>query len=218
MPRKLVALIVSVIVVFALSLNIVDSYISSFSKQYCYDTLEVIPEHNVGLILGTSRILPNGKLNSYYNLRIDAAVNLFKHNKVKYFLISGDNSRKDYDEPAMIKNDLITKGIPENIIYRDYAGFRTLDSIIRANIIFNLNDFTIISQKFHNERAIFLARNNNLKAIGYNAKMPGDGKQRLVVLLREKLARIMAVLDLYVFNTQPKFLGDPIEIGKTPPN
>ena len=186
--RKIFIGICLLILFFVISIFITDSFVSSFAEQYCFNSANEIPSHKVAIILGTSRTLSNGKLNSYYRLRIEAAYLLYKANKVQYFLISGDNSSKDYDEPSMIRKDLIEKGIPESIIYRDYAGFRTLDSIVRATQIFNLKNFIVISQKFHNERAVFLARKKGLNAIGFNAKMPDNGKQRFIAKIREKFA------------------------------
>jgi SanA protein len=120
-------------------------------------------------------------------------------------LVSGDNSQKDYDEPTDFKKDLIAKGIPEDRIFLDYAGFRTLDSIVRAKEVFGQTSITIISQKFHNQRAIYIAKQFGIDAIGFNAKDVYNSH------FREYLARSKASLDL-VFNVQPKFLGEKIVI------
>lgn len=195
-----------------------DSYIRSVSSPYCFDSVQAIPHCKVGLVLGTTPILSNGNANSYYRLRIEAAERLFKSQKVDYLLISGDNSRREYDEPSAMKNDLIFRGIPESKIYRDYAGFRTLDSVVRANAIFGLDEFIVISQRFHNERAVFIALSRGLKATAYDADLPLDWGQGYFQWLREKLARGMAILDIFLLNKQPKFFGSKIEIGVSPPN
>ncbi len=169
-----------------------------------------IPKNKVGLLLGTSKTLANGTLNGYYVNRINAAVALFKAKKIDFILISGDNSRETYDEPSDFKNDLIAKGIPAEKIVLDYAGFRTLDSVVRAKEIFGQLSITIISQEFHNERAVFLAENYGIKAIGYNAKDVST-RYGFKVLLREYLARTKVFIDI-LFHVQPKFLGDQIEI------
>ena len=101
--------------------------------------------------------LKNGNNNLYFDYRILAAVELYKAGKIKYILISGDNRKKDYNEPEEMKKALIQKGVPAKFIYLDYAGFRTLDSVVRAKEVFGQNQLTIISQRFHNERAIYLA-------------------------------------------------------------
>ncbi|MBF0409729.1 MAG: YdcF family protein [Candidatus Riflebacteria bacterium] len=218
MRKKIILSVVSLILILIVAaVFLADSYIASFSQNYCYDEVEKIPEKKVALILGTSPVAASGRTNSFYKLRIDAAEVLYNAKKVQHFLVSGDNSTKEYDEPTCIRNDLIKRGIPAEIIYRDYAGFRTLDSIIRANRIFSLNDFIVVSQKFHNERAVFLARTNGLNAFGYNALLPDNGRIKASHKLRELLARAKAILDVFVLSTKPKFLGDKIEIGKTSP-
>ena len=131
--------------------------------------------------------------------------------KIDYILISGDNGTNTYDEPTTMKNDLITKGIPASRIYLDYAGFRTLDSIIRAKEIFTLQKFTIISQKFHNERAIFIAENKGINAIGFNAR-DVNIHYGLKTQIRERFARVKMIIDLLI-GKQPKYLGKKIPIG-----
>ena len=180
-------------------------------SKYTYNNINEITKNKVGLLLGTAKSLTSGYENLYYTYRINATVQLYKNNKIEYILISGDNSRSDYDEPSDMKNDLIKRGIPENKIYLDYAGFRTLDSIIRAKEIFGQDQITVISQQFHNERSIFIAKNKGIKAIGFNAKNVPI-KYGIKVIIREKLARVKVVLDI-IFNKKPKFLGDKITIG-----
>ncbi|WP_282013730.1 SanA/YdcF family protein [Marinifilum flexuosum] len=175
-----------------------------------YNSTTKIPHNKVGLFLGTAKYVSNGQINLYYKYRIDAAVALFKAGKIKFILVSGDNSTKEYDEPSTIKKDLISKGIPANKIYLDYAGFRTLDSVVRCKEIFGQNSITIISQQFHNERAIYIANCKDIHAIGFNAK-DVSVHYGFKTQLREKLARVKMVIDL-VIGKEPKFLGDKIEI------
>jgi SanA protein len=190
--------------------QIVTKLVDAKSKDYVYDSLTEIPANRVGLILGTSKYLTNGRLNLYYQYRIDAAVRLYKGGKIRYILISGDNGTIYYNEPITIKKDLMKRGIPEAVIYLDYAGFRTLDSVVRAKEIFGLNRFTVISQRFHNQRAVFIGRNKGLDVIGYNARTVSR-KYGFKTRQREKLARLKMVLDL-LFKKKPKFSGEPIEI------
>ncbi len=186
-------------------------YIIKKTAGKTFDTTEKIPYNKVGLVLGTAKYLKNGQLNRYFLLRVNATVKLFQAHKIDYILISGDNSRLDYDEPNDFKTELVLRGIPENRIILDYAGFRTLDSVVRAKEVFGQKNLTIISQKFHNQRAVFLAENKGLNAVGFNA---GDitGKYGLKTHIREYLARTKALLDL-LFKVQPKFLGPKISIG-----
>jgi len=175
-----------------------------------FDSSTKIPKNKVGVVLGTTKLLSNGNVNLYYKYRLRAAIELFKKGKITHILVSGDNSTKTYDEPTDFKDDLIRAGIPESRIYLDYAGFRTLDSMVRAKEVFGQDEFTVISQKFHNERAVYLAEHFDIKAIAFNAK-DVSGRYGLRVQLREYLARVKVFVDV-LFNVQPKFLGKQIQI------
>ena len=175
-----------------------------------YTDVKSIKKNKVGLLLGTSKLLANGRINLYYQFRVDAAVALYKAGKINFILVSGDNSTVDNDEPTDFKNDLIKKGVPAEKIILDYAGFRTLDSVVRAKEIFGQSEITIISQQFHNERAIYLAEKYDISAIGFNAK-DVSGRYGYKVQLREYLARTKVFVDL-VFGVKPKFLGKKIVI------
>ena len=144
--------------------------IESKTQNFVTDDIEKLPNQKVGVLLGTSKTLPSGYKNYYFYYRIDAAEKLYKSGKIEYIIVSGDNSRKDYNEPEDMKNELINRGIPTDRIYEDFAGFRTLDSVVRAKEIFGQNSYIIISQKFHNERAVYLAQKNGIEAFGFNAK------------------------------------------------
>ncbi|MDX1463163.1 MAG: ElyC/SanA/YdcF family protein, partial [Marinirhabdus sp.] len=178
--------------------------ITSIASHQLFDEVQAIPKKRVGVLLGTAKYTDNGRLNLYYSSRLKAAIDLFQYHKIDFILVSGDNSRCDYDEPTDFMNDLIALGIPEDCIYLDYAGFSTLDSVLRAHQIFGANDFTIISQKFHNERALYLAQQHNIEAIGYNATEV-TGSFGLKTNLREYAARCKAVIDV-IFKVEPKFL------------
>ena len=187
-----------------------DRAVSNAAKGKLFAETTSIPYNKVGLLLGTGKYLNNGNLNYYYQYRIEAATELIKSGKVKCLVISGDNSRKDYNEPETMKQDLIQQGVDSNLIYLDYAGFRTFDSVVRLREIFGQTSATIISQPFHNERAVFIASKENISAIAFNAK-DVTGNAGLKVQLREKLARVKVYLD-YLTNKQPKFLGPRVEI------
>lgn len=180
------------------------------SKGKTFSKSDVIPKNRVGLVLGTAKRLKSGYLNLYFKYRIEATVELYRKGKIEFILISGDNSSKGYDEPTDFKDALIAKGIPEEKIYLDYAGFRTLDSVVRAKKIFGQDNITIISQQFHNERAIFIAEHYGIKAIGFNARTV-SARYGIKVKWREYLARTKVFIDL-VFGVNPKFLGKTIDI------
>ncbi len=118
-----------------------------------------------------------------------------------------------YNEPRMMKKDLVGLGIPDSVLFLDYAGFRTLDAVVRAKKIFGQDSVIIISQKFHNTRAIFLAQYFNLNAIGYNAKNVSFSNSPKT-FIREYFARVAAFLDVEIFHTQPKFLGEKESMPK----
>jgi len=182
------------------------------TRSSVYDNVNDVPNTKVGLVLGTSKYLANGRINLYFKYRIEAAYELYKSGKIKYIVVSGDNHRTEYNEPQQMKDDLIALGVPAEIIYLDYAGFRTLDSVVRMKEIFGQSEFTIISQQFHNERAIYIANHYDIKAYGYNASNVNI-KAGLKTQLREKFARVKVFVD-FIIHKQPKFLGEPIEIGK----
>ena len=169
-----------------------------FSKGKIYDNVKEIPYKEVGLLLGTSPTTVNGWTNIYYTYRIDAAVKLYKAKKISRILISGDGKEKSYDEPKYMRRDLIKRGIPAHKITLDKKGLRTYDSVINAKETFGLSNFTVISQRFQNERAIYLAGHNDIDAIGFNAKdAPNQkGKSAVKVRIREVFAKVKVFMDL----------------------
>ena len=185
--------------------------IKKASKPYVSADLKTLSDFKVGLLLGTRKNLPNGDPNEFFFNRIDAAAKLYKNNKIQYILISGDNSTAGYSEPVDMKNELLKQGIPDSVIYLDYAGFRTLDSVVRAKEVFGQRRFLVISQKFHNERAVYIARAMGIEAFGYNAK-DVTAYKGFKTRIREYFARVKVYLDL-IFGVQPRFLGERIEIG-----
>ncbi len=199
------------VVLTLLTIFLIDIWVKKSTQAQLYTSIEDIPKLKVGLLLGTIKHLKSGHVNLYYSYRIDAAEQLYKNGKVEYILISGDNSRTEYDEPTDMKNDLIAKGIPENKIYLDYAGFRTLDSVVRAKAIFGQDKVTVISQPFHNERAVFISKKKGMQNIGFNAKSVSSS-YGWKIEVREKLARVKMILDIMV-GKEPKFYGEEIKIG-----
>lgn len=189
-------------------------HISNYSKRFLYSDLSLVPTNKVGLLLGTSPVTLSGNVNLFFKYRMEAAKEIFENKKIEYILVSGDNRTPAYNEPKYMRNHLLKLGINKDAIVPDYAGRRTLDSVLRSNEIFNQNKITIISQKFHNERAIFIARKNGIDAIGYNAKYPYDKYFSNIyintkIFLRELLARDIAVFDILI-GKKPEILGESI--------
>jgi SanA protein len=208
--KRLPVVILLLLVVIALiTIYVCNKIIVSSAKGKLYDDTKTIPFNKVGLLLGTSKFV-NKHINPFYSYRIQAAAALIKEHRIKYLIISGDNGSKNYNEPERMREDLITDGIDSTIIYLDYAGFRTFDSIKRLKEIFGQDSVTIISQQFHNERAIYIASKEGINAIGFNAT-DVSASQGFRTILREKLARVKVFLDFW-FGKKPKYLGSKIII------
>lgn len=200
------------LLLLAVLLVILADYLVSDMRKYSYQDAALIPYNKVAVVLGTSRFLSDGGRNEYFHNRIAAAAELYRQGKASYFLVSGDNATLSYNEPREMRRALIRAGIPAERIYSDYAGFRTLDSIVRANAVFGQRSYTIVSQQFHNERALYLARHFGIQAIGFNAR-DVDAYSGLKTRIRELMARVLCLLDVYILDKQPKFLGEPVLIG-----
>lgn len=170
------------------------------------DTPDKVPPREYALLLGTSKFTYSGMVNPYYRYRIVAAAELYKAGKVKKIIASGDNSTKYYNEPATMRADLVASGVAERDIIMDFAGLRTLDSVVRCRDKFGVSAPVIITQKYHAHRALFLSKKFGLDgAVAYAAKSPDTLTYRLRNELRESLARAKAVLDFYVLKTTPKY-------------
>ncbi len=206
-PFGIVALLV-VVLVFPWYAN---SLVSNAGIDKTYTRLEEVPNTRVGLLLGTSRFVKSGSKNLYFKYRIEAATSLLKSGKIQYLIISGDNGNKSYDEPTDMKNELVANGIDSTKLYLDYAGFRTFDSIIRAKEVFGQDTLLIISQNFHNERAIYIANRLGIHAIGFNSK-DVQMAYGLKTVIREWFARVKVIVDFW-FGVESKFLGEKIKVG-----
>lgn len=184
--------------------------IQSETQDHITEDLASLPAQKVGLVLGTSKTLANGYKNDYFYYRIDAAERLYKSGKVHYLIVSGDHSLKHYNEPEDMTNELVARGIPREHIFQDFAGLRTLDSVLRAQTIFGQKAFIVVSQKFHNERAVFIAQKHGIEAYGYNAE-DVNRYAGFKTQIREYFARAKVFLD-FLFGVTPKFGGEKIAI------
>lgn len=176
-----------------------------------YNKIDDLPEQKVGLVLGTSKYVIGGNTNYYFKYRIDAAVSLYEAGKIQYILVSGDNGTTSYNEPRDMYTALIEAGIPKEKIVLDFAGFRTLDSIVRCKEVFMQESFVIVSQEFHNQRAIFLAHAHGINAIAFSAK-DVQKKNGIKTRIRELFAKTKVFIDL-ALEKRPKYLGEQVEIG-----
>jgi SanA protein len=183
-----------------------NSAAQSAGESVLYDDIDELPSESnkrVALVFGCAQKI-NGNTNLYFKYRIEAAYDLWEAGKVRGFIVSGDNSRDDYNEPEDMKQALIEKGVPADKIVCDFAGLRTMDSVVRVEKIFGIQDVILVSQKFHNERAAYIAQKRGIDAIGYNAQdVKGRETQK-----REYLARVRMWADENILKTTPKYLGE----------
>lgn len=193
-----------------------DRHVEESAAGRVYDDLDALPHRDIALVLGTSKY-SRGRLNSFYTGRIRAAAELYHAGKVDGILVSGDNGTVEYNEPAEMRADLVALGVPAEHITADYAGFRTLDSIYRAGDVFGLDSYTIVSQPFHIERALYLADQKGHDAVGYAARGP-QGVHFQRNRAREILARANAVLDVEILHIGPKYLGEPVYVNRRTAN
>ena len=215
MFRKLLFAFCVLVTLSVLSLIVAKIVIARAAKDKTYSDVSLVPHRRVGLVLGCPKRVFGGWSNPYFENRIAAAAELYHHRKIDYLVVSGDNHVQGYDEPTDMKNALVDKGVPSARIYLDYAGFRTLDSVVRVMEIFGQDKVTIISQEFHNQRAIFLADHHGIDTIGFNAPEVGL-RYGLRTVGREQFAKVKAVLDVYLLHKQPHFLGQKIAVGYPP--
>jgi SanA protein len=185
-------------------------WVINSTRGQLYNTVESVPFRKIGLLLGTNKTW-HGAENPYFKYRIDAAVELYRAGKIKHIIVSGDNHLSYYDEAKDMKDSLLKQGVPDSCITLDYAGFRTLDSMVRCLEIFGQDSVTVISQAFHNERAIFIANYYKMHAVAFNAQDPPTVFS-LQTRVREYLAKFKAVLDLYLLHTSPHFLGEKVKV------
>lgn len=208
LPLGLIGLAVALLLLGSL-------WVEQSTQPYVFAGIEGLPANDVGLLLGTSPYSRKGNENVLFQHRIDAAAALYRAGKIRHVLASGSNPDETYNEPRKMFYALVAAGVPAEAITLDFAGFRTLDSVIRAQAVFKLEKYTVISQRFHVHRAVFIARHHGIDAIAYAPPETKD-RQRRRQLVRETLARANAILDMFLLETQPRFLGQPEKINLEP--
>ena len=201
------------IFIVILGVFVCNIWVIKSTDQNVFYTYDSLPENNVALVLGTSKKKMDGSPNPFFENRIKTAVSLFTSGKIKHFIVSGDNRTKYYNEPIEMRKALMSAGVPGSAITLDYAGLRTLDSVIRSKEIFGQDRITIITQPFHSYRALFISKYYDIQAVAFVADEPSE-EGHLQVYFREYLARTKAVIDLYILKTAPRHLGEkePVKI------
>ena len=194
---------VVVVLVFAGAMLVLASnwWVVRTTEGQIYFSIHALPANDVGLVLGTSKFVRTGKENLFFRYRMEATARLWKEGKVKYLILSGNNDSEYYNEPADMQQALVRLGIPASVMTLDYAGYRTFDSVVRCKDVFNQEKITIISQNFHNARALYIGNHEGIDAVAFAAQDVPDGYS-LRTLVREYLARPYALLDVYVLRPQ----------------
>jgi SanA protein len=200
------------IIGFSLLIFSANVWVIKSTEDKVFSDYRELPTNEVGLVLGTSNKLTNGSPNPFFENRIKTAAALYHEKKVSHFILSGDNRTRYYNEPIEMKKALVKLGVPASAITLDYAGLRTLDSIVRSKEIFGQDKITIITQPFHCYRAIFISNYYNMDAVAVVASEPAE-ENKFNVYFREYFARTKAILDLYILKTAPRHLGDKEPIG-----
>lgn len=212
--RRLIRFAAVLAVLLVLFVAGANTYITAANRERLYTDIARVPSADVALVLGTSPRLQNGGQNKHFAGRMDAAAALYRAGKVRHLLVSGDNRTPYYNEPVMMKKALVARGVPAKAITYDFAGFRTLDSVIRAKEVFQLERCLIVTQRYHNTRALEIARATGLDAYGFSPP-DVDFANSFATECREVLARVGTLLDLYLLDRAPHFLGkaEPITLA-----
>ena len=221
---------ITIVMMLCIALMLVcNQIVVNNAKGKVFSNIDSIKSNKVGLLLGTTPQARFDRITNYFFIyRIDAAEQLYKARKIDQILISGDeNSLDGVNEPECMRDSLVARGVPESAIILDGKGYRTICSIINANKVYGLKSFTIISQEFHNERALYQVEHlglniENIQA--YNAKMP-KSRRAYLTSIREYFARVKLFWDLLIYkesapyannipqDTIQSFLGRPVVIN-----
>jgi len=178
-------------------------WVYALTSGRTYTKISKVPPRDCALVLGTSPKMRSGVANPYFTARMDAVGTLYHHGKIKKIIVSGEKS-KNYDETEAMKNFLVyNEGVPENIIIKDPKGFNTHKSILRCKNVYKQKNVIIVSQGFHNLRALFFARNNGMNALGFDAQDVSKNESFYRNHTREFLARDLAVF-YYILGISPE--------------
>jgi len=199
MVKKVTWGLIYALCLIALAVVVSNIWVVWSTSDKVFSDYRLLPDNTVALVLGTSNKLTDGSPNPYFENRIKTAASLYKGGKVTHFLLSGDNRSKYYNEPMEMKKALVKQGVPDSVITLDYAGLRTLDSIVRSKEIFGQDKITIITQPFHCNRALFISRFYHIDAVAIQAVEPSP-EAMVKVYVREYFARTKAIIDLYVLS------------------
>lgn len=190
----------------------INLYISKAAGHAIYEHGQKVPKAYAALILG-AKVHPSGRLSHMLEDRVITGLELYREGTVQKLLLSGDHGQKEYDEVNAMRAYLLKHGVPAQDIFMDHAGFNTYASMYRARDVFQVQDVIVVTQKFHLPRAVYIARQLGLQAVGLVADrrvyMPAS---QIKSTVRELLARVKAFVDVHLLHAQPKYLGEAIPI------
>ena len=201
--KQVIKLTISLLFIGATVVLVSNWWVVYNTRNQIYFNIHELPANDVGLVLGTSKFVRTGKENLFFRYRMEATARLWKEGKIKYLILSGNNDSEYYNEPVDMQRALVKLGVPASVMTLDYAGYRTFDSVVRCKDVFNKGKITIISQNFHNARALYIGNHEGMEAIAFAAQDVPDGYS-FRTLIREYLARPYALLDVYIFRPQPE--------------
>jgi SanA protein len=201
---KVIVISMSILLICVIASNL---WVIISTRSQVLNDKQQLQTSGVALVLGTSHRMISGVPNPFFENRIATAAELYRNGKVDHFILSGDNSTPYYNEPMEMKKALMKRDVPATAITLDYAGLRTLDSIVRCKEVFGQSNIIIITQPYHSYRALFISNYYHMNAVALVAKEPSQTISAQVYF-REYLARAKAILDLYVLGTAPRHLGE----------
>lgn len=207
------SILLSSLATLALSVAValLSAWIQFDTRDRILSRSEECPAMQVAIVFGTSHRLRNGQPNPYYLGRIDSAAHWVQEGRIQQLLLSGDNRALNYNEPMVMWKGLRARGVPADAMTRDYAGFSTFDTLIRAHKVFGLDRAVLITQKWHLPRALWIAKHVGIDAYGCVA--PGELEDARV-LRREEWAQLRAIWDMLIWPRQPRFLGPPLLLSR----
>lgn len=194
-----------IVLLVVLSINI---RVVTLANKYKH-SVDEMPKTDVALVLG-ALVHKDGTPSKILADRLDFSIDLYKKDKVSKILVSGDNSRKEYNEVIAMKKYIVDKGVNEDDVYMDYAGFSTYDSVYRAKEIFGIKNMVVVTQDYHLSRGVYIARKLGIDAYGTSSDKHHYPKL-IIYKIREALARCKDFVFVNI-DKKPVCLGEKIEI------
>lgn len=210
MKKHFFLAIIVIIFLWICSVAAINYYVLSFSQKSLFTQVQQLPKNEVGLVFWAS-VINNAYPSDILKDRLKVAANAYNQWKISQIIVSGDNSKKDYNEPEVMRKFLVWLGVDNNHIHLDYAGFDTYDSLYRAKELFKVDDLTLFTQDFHLKRALYISSRLGIQSVWISTNLQPYLMDKYNDR-REVLARVKAFLDVEIFASKPKFLWDDLKI------